>query len=91
MNDDQFALISKTVADPSRLAGLRIIAAGEVTCSELKDHLGLTAATVSHHVKELTATGLVHSRREGKFLLLALNREVWKDYIRELQGRVAKA
>ena len=85
MDSDQFQLIAKTVADPARMAALQMIAKrGEVSCSDLCQRLTLTAATVSHHVKELSATGLVHQRREGKFLILSLNQSVWRAYLKEL-------
>ena len=85
MDSGQFQLIAKTVADPARMAALQMIAKrGEVSCSDLCQRLTLTAATVSHHVKELSATGLVHQRREGKFLILSLNQSVWRAYLKEL-------
>ena len=89
MDDSQFHRIAKTVADPARLSALEMIAGnGEMSCSGVCEHLGLTAATVSHHVKELTAAGLIHQRREGKFLILSLNQAVWRAYLRELARRI---
>jgi ArsR family transcriptional regulator len=89
VDDSQFHRIAKTVADPARLSALQMIAGkGEMSCSGVCEHLGLTPATVSHHVKELTASGLVHQRREGKFLILSLNQAVWRAYLRELARRV---
>ena len=91
MDDSQFQQIARTVADPSRLAALEMIARqGEVSCSAFREHLGLTAPTISHHVKELEATGLVRLRKEAKFVYVQLDRAVWKAYLRELQRRVPK-
>lgn len=59
-----------------------------MSCSGVCEYLGLTPATVSHHVKELTASGLVNQRREGKFLILSLNQSVWSAYVRELARRI---
>ncbi len=89
MDDEQFQRISKTLADPARFEALqRIASQGELTCTCLCEHLQLTAATVSHHVKELAAADVVQQRREGKFLRLTLNRPVWRAYLRELARRV---
>jgi ArsR family transcriptional regulator len=89
VDDEQFHRIARTVADPARLAALeRIAAQGEVSCSGLCDHLGLTPATISHHVKELSAAGLVEQRREGKFLILRLDSSTWRAYLRELARRI---
>ena len=48
-------------------AALQMIAGkGEVSCSGVCEHLRLTPATVSHHVKELLGADLVHQRRDGR-------------------------
>jgi ArsR family transcriptional regulator len=89
MDNEQFLQIARSVADPSRLAALQMIAArGEASCSDVRCHLELTAATVSHHMKELVEAGLVHQRKEAKFVYLTLNRPVWNAYLRELKRRV---
>ena len=91
VDDGQFQQIAKTVADPSRLAALQMIARGEeVSCSAVRDYLELTPATISHHVKELVSAGLDHYRREAKFAYLSLNRTVWDAYLRELNRRIPK-
>jgi ArsR family transcriptional regulator, arsenate/arsenite/antimonite-responsive transcriptional repressor len=89
VDDEQFQQIARTLADPSRLAALQMIARqGQTSCMDVREHLGLTAATVSHHAKELIATGLVDHHKEAKFLILSLNREVWNAYLNELQRRI---
>ena len=89
MDDEQFQRIAKTIADPTRFAALQFVAArGESSCSSLCEHLGLTPATVSHHVAELAATKLIQQRREGKFLVLELDRPNWRAYLRELDRRI---
>jgi ArsR family transcriptional regulator len=91
VDDEQFQQIARTIADPSRLAALQMIATqGEARCMDVREHLGLTAATVSHHAKELIASGLVEQRKEAKFLYLSLNRKVWDSYLKELERRIPK-
>ena len=54
------------LADPSRLAILLHLTAGEHRVVDLTAHLGLAQSTVSKHLACLRASGLVESRRQGR-------------------------
>jgi ArsR family transcriptional regulator, arsenate/arsenite/antimonite-responsive transcriptional repressor len=86
LDDEQFALISKALADSKRFEMLQRIGASQKapTCSCVCEWTGLAPATVSHHLKELEAAGLVHMERSGKFAYLTLRRDVWKAYVKRL-------
>ena len=66
--------ILKALADPRRFELLeRIAKAGcPLGCTEARAALPISAATLSHHIKELEAAGLIDIRREGKFHFLTL-------------------
>ncbi len=66
--------IIKALADPHRFALLEQIAkAGcPLGCSQARAALPISAATLSHHIKELETAGLINVRREGKFHYLTL-------------------
>jgi ArsR family transcriptional regulator len=60
--------VAKALADPSRFEMLRRIAvAGEICCRDVVEILGVSQATVSHHLKILTDAGLLDGRRRGRF------------------------
>jgi ArsR family transcriptional regulator len=82
----QVELITKALADPKRFEMLQQIAASKdaPTCSCLRDAVALSPATISHHLKELEAAGLIHVEREGKFARLTLRRDVWNAYVKRL-------
>ena len=78
-------MIAKALADPRRLELLRRIGkAGTLACESLRCGCEVTAATLSHHMKELEAAGLVESTREGKFVNYALRRDVLEAYLARL-------
>jgi ArsR family transcriptional regulator, arsenate/arsenite/antimonite-responsive transcriptional repressor len=86
IDDRQFMLISKALADPKRFEMLQKISSAEEapTCTCVADWTGLAAATISHHLKELDHAGLVNVQRAGKFAHITLRRDVWNAYLKRL-------
>lgn len=88
LDEDQFALISKALADPKRFEMLQRIAASKEapTCSCVRDWLRLSPATISHHLRELESAGLVNVERDGKFAYISLRRDVLAAYVNQLSS-----
>lgn len=64
------------IADKSRLSILVELARKEtLTSTDVMDLVGLSQPCVSHHIKQLTDSGLVSSQKEGRNVHLRLNRE----------------
>jgi ArsR family transcriptional regulator len=68
------AAILKALADPRRFELLETIARANcpLGCAQARAALPISAATLSHHIKELETAGLIEVRREGKFHFLSL-------------------
>ncbi|MFP5229665.1 MAG: ArsR/SmtB family transcription factor [Acidobacteriota bacterium] len=78
--------IARALADPRRLQILEQIgkSGDSAACTAIRECQPVTAATLSHHMKELETAGLVRITREGKFATLELDRAVWQAYLDHL-------
>ncbi|MGI0132272.1 MAG: ArsR/SmtB family transcription factor [Thermoplasmata archaeon] len=64
---------ARVLADENRLLAIEMLReAGELCACEIQAGLGLTHATVSHHMRRLTAARLVTTRRKGKWSYYSL-------------------
>jgi ArsR family transcriptional regulator len=69
LSSREFRAISKALSDPRRFEILKHIAGQRCTaCADLREAFPITAATLSHHLKELESAGLIQTTRRGKFV-----------------------
>jgi len=79
--------IFKALGDPRRMEIVERLGICEsgAACGDMRECLPISAATLSHHLKELETAGLIHIEREGKFARLSLRRDVWNAFLADIQ------
>jgi DNA-binding transcriptional ArsR family regulator len=78
MQDITLAALEKlftALSDKTRLRLLSLMAAGEVSVGFLADSLGESQPKISRHLAYLRSTGLVNTRRDGKWIYYAIARQ----------------
>jgi DNA-binding transcriptional ArsR family regulator len=86
LQERQFGLIARALADPRRYEILKQVGEAKAACPccQLLASHEITPATLSHHMKELEVAGLVDAVREGKNVRYVLRRDVLKAYTDQL-------
>ena len=72
MNREAAIRVFKCLSDASRLSILSALRSGEAYGELLAERLGLSASTLSFHMKKLEEAGLVSSRKEQYYTVYAL-------------------
>jgi ArsR family transcriptional regulator len=88
LTETQVQSIAKALADPRRYEILRTLGEREyaTACNDLLGCVDVTAATLSHHMKELEAAGLVRAEKAGKFVRYYPKRQTLRAYLERVQS-----
>lgn len=74
----------KCLADKSRLQILKSLAVEDMYVERLAERLGLTASTISFHLKKLSDAGAVSAYKTQYYMMYSLNREIFQTSILEI-------
>lgn len=81
------ALLFKAFSDENRIRILKMLKNGEKCACEILEELNVTQPTLSHHMKILYDSGIVISRKEGKWIYYSISTKEAKitaDCLKEL-------
>jgi len=76
--DIELAAVAKALAHPARIAILRyLLSTSQCITGELTDQIGLAQATISQHLKELKAVGIIQGTISGTSTSYCINPAKW--------------
>ena len=78
----------KALADENRLAIMLSLRHGEKCACVLLRELNITQPTLSHHMRLLCDSGLVSSRKEGKWMYYSVSPDGTEAYLKMIEGYV---
>jgi DNA-binding transcriptional ArsR family regulator len=86
LTESRLAELAKALSHPARISILKLLAKRNTCiCGEIVDELPLAQSTVSQHLKELKACGLVQGEIDGPKSCYCINWDTLKD-LQDLLG-----
>jgi ArsR family transcriptional regulator, arsenate/arsenite/antimonite-responsive transcriptional repressor len=87
MDDKQFERISKALGDPYRIKIIRMVQKQDwMQCADIIETIDLTQSAISHHIKQLTDSGLLIAEKIGRSVKYTIDKDVLSAYINFLQS-----
>ena len=97
--ENQVQAMLKALAEPQRVAILRLVHERELPAGEIAEHFASTRQAISQHLRLLTGAGLLEERRQGTRRLYRLHRAAfgelrgfidvfWNESLGQLKRRV---
>jgi ArsR family transcriptional regulator len=89
LTEEQVQLIARALADPRRYEILKKIVSNSgasTACTAMRECIDISAATLSHHMKELETAGLVRAEKDGKFVHYIPQPKVLKAFFERIKS-----
>ncbi|MCM1118273.1 MAG: metalloregulator ArsR/SmtB family transcription factor [bacterium] len=84
MTEVEAISLFKCLADKSRIQILKSLAIEDMYVERLAERLGLTAPTISFHLKKLLDAGAVSAYKNQYYMMYSLNKEIFQISILEI-------
>ncbi len=84
---NKLAVTAKALGHPARIAIIEhLLKTNACITNDFVGELGLAQATVSQHLKELKALGIIQGNVEGSAMCYCINSEVWGQVQNDFQS-----
>lgn len=84
---NKLATLLKALAHPARIAIIQhLVKAEHCICGDIVEELGLAQATISQHLKELKAIGIIKGCVEGTSVSYCIDEKVWRQVKKEMDS-----
>lgn len=84
MTEAEAINLFKCLADKSRLQILKSLAIEDMYVERLAERLGLSASTISFHLKKLSDAGTVTAYKSQYYMMYSLNKEIFQTNLLEI-------
>ena len=79
VKDNKIAMYAKALAHPARIAILQLLIKKQACiCGDIVEELPLSQSTVSQHLKELKAAGLIKGDIDGAKVCYCIDQKEWE-------------
>ena len=79
IKDNSVARYAKALSHPARIAILKLLLKRQACiCGDIVEELPLSQSTISQHLKELKAAGLIKGEIEGATVCYCIDEKQWK-------------
>ncbi len=79
-----FTTTLNALADENRQKIIELLKKRDLSVNQILAHFDIAGASLSHHLTILKNTGLISSRRQGKYIVYSLNLSVVEELISKL-------
>lgn len=85
-NYSNYAVFMKALSDETRVKIYNMLAQGELCACKILEEFNITQPTLSYHMKIMSDSGLINSRRDGIWMKYSINSDKLQAIIEMFNG-----
>jgi ArsR family transcriptional regulator, arsenate/arsenite/antimonite-responsive transcriptional repressor len=89
IEENNIVKIAKALSDKTRIRILKEISAkGSISCGDAEKVVDLSQPTVSHHIKILSDAGLLNTVKDGRHVIVSVNKKALEAFSKSLSDSI---